>query len=312
MNIQQIRYVLAVARQLNFGQAAEQCHVTQSTLSTMIARLEDELGLLIFDRKTKPVSITKEGAKVISQMKIIDKELDTLQEVVGGIKNEMTGEIKIGAIPTVAPYLFPLFLNDFIHHFPKINFEISETPTEKIVKNLLDRDLDIGIVSIPLNVKSIREIHLYDEPFLLFDKAENKKNKTQYRIEEIELDRLWLLEEGHCMRTQVESICDLRQQRKIGKNLVYKSGSIDTLLKLVTKNKGITLLPKLASLDLPKTEQEQLKEFIAPTPVRSIGIIVHEHFVKDKIVELLQKEIQKHSIPLIGKLGPEKEIIFPV
>lgn len=311
MNVQQIEYVIAVSKLRNFGKAAAQCFITQSTLSTMIARFETEIGVIVFDRKTKPVSITKEGEQIIQQLKIISKEIANLNEVVNALKGEIVGHLKIGAIPTVAPYLFPLFLYDFIKKFPKVHFEISEITTEKIMDSLKKRDLDIGIVSTPLEDSEIIETPLYNEPFLLFD-SDNNKQSENFTIGDIDFNRLWLLEEGHCMRTQIEKICDLREKRILNGNLDYKSGTIDTLMKFVNKNRGLTLLPQLAVLDLPESEHIHLKKFKAPIPVRTIGLVVHKHFVKKNILELLKGEIQAKVIPLIEKNKEGERVVNPL
>ncbi len=310
MNIQQIEYIIAVGELKSFGQAAEKCFITQSTLSTMIAKFEGEIGIKIFDRKTKPVTVTKEGKTIIQQLKVIAKELDNLQEITNTLKGEISGTLKIGVIPTVAPYLLPLFLNKFIRKLPNVHFIISEMTTEKIVEKVEKRELDIGIVSIPLNNSNLKETLLYHEPFLLFDKVEGMI-EHHFMVDDIDFDRLWLLEEGHCMRTQIESICNLRSKRTINRNLDYKSGTIDTLLKFVNRNNGVTLLPYLATLDFPESERSYLKEFSSPVPVRSIGLVVHRHFVKKGILKLLKKEIQTQIEPLIT-IEAEQKIIAPL
>lgn len=311
MNIQQFEYIIALSDLKNFKQAADKCFITQSTLSTMVARFEDEIGIVLFDRTTKPVAVTKEGEQLISQLRIILKEINNLKEVVHDLKGEIGGELKIGVIPTVGPYLLPLFLNEFIGKFPNVHFEISEITTEKIITQIKERDLDVGIVSIPLNHPDLIEIPLYYEPFYLFDKTD-KTHKGNLTVGEIDFDRLWLLEEGHCMRTQVEKICGLHEKRTVNRNLDYKSGTIDTLLKFVNKNNGTTLLPLLATLDFSEKEQAYLSKFALPVPARSIGLVVHKHFVKKSILELLQLEIQDKVIPLIGKNTVTQKVIPPV
>jgi len=311
MNIQQIEYVIAVHELKNFGQAAERCFITQSTLSTMVARFEDEIGITIFDRKTKPVTTTQEGQQVVRQLKIIAKEIDSLHGLVSTLKGKVTGELKIGVIPTVAPYLLPLFLNEFARNYPKVHFAISEITTEQIVDSLDKRELDIGIVSIPLQIDNLVEIPLYDEPFLLFDKTDDTP-RSDFQIDEIDFDRLWLLEEGHCMRTQVESICGLQKKRTADRNLDYRSGSIDSLLKFVNRNRGTTLLPYLATRDFPDDDRQHLKQFRTPVPSRTIGLLVHEHFVKKEILDALQTAIQDKIRPLIGEGDANRMIVAPV
>ncbi|MEO0896732.1 MAG: LysR substrate-binding domain-containing protein [Bacteroidota bacterium] len=301
MYFRQIEYILAVSELRNFGQAADRCAITQSTLSTMIGRFEDEIGIRIFNRKTKPVSVTKEGEQLLGQLRIISKEVYNFREVVKDLKGELSGSLKIGVIPTLAPYLLPHFLQEFISRFPTVHFEISEITTDKIIQKIEQRELDIGLVSIPLDNPQLQEIHLFDEPFLLYDQvaAEMEGNST---IQEIDFERLWLLEEGHCMRTQAETICGLREKQPTSRNLEYKSGTIDTLMKYVRKNEGVTLLPYLATLELAEQEHTYLQAFEEPVPARSIGLVVHQHFVKKRLLKYLKDEIiEKVNSLMVGK-----------
>ena len=210
MNIQQIEYVLAVKELGNFSSAAEKCNITQSTLSTMIGKLEEQIGIQIFDRKTKPVSITKEGDVLIKQMKIIAFELDRFKETTQMLKGELVGHLSIGVIPTVAPYLLPGFLNDFAREFPKMEFTVSEMTTGQIIESLKRRELDLGILATPLNQNEIVELHLYNESFVLYDCSGVNYSSEAVSISEINFENLWLMEEGHCLSTQVLNICDFK------------------------------------------------------------------------------------------------------
>lgn len=291
MNVQQVDYILAVAELRHFGLAAEKCNITQSTISTMVSRFEEELGLQLFDRKTKPITITLEGEEVIKQLSIIREELGVLKEKVQELKGEGRGELRIGVIPTIGPYLLPLFLHDFVQMHPDIQFEVSEITTEQIVQDILNRRLDIGIVSIPLREPAIREVFLYDEPFLCYDPQKDKQGGT-CQVKDLDYDRLWLLEEGHCMRTQVEKICAFQEARRLSRNLDYKSATIHTLIKLVKKSMGMTLLPFLSTIDLTARERSHLYHFETPIPCRSVGLIVHQYFAKTTLLESLQQHIE--------------------
>lgn len=312
MNIQQIQYVLAVGELRNFGKAAEKCFISQSTLSTMIGKFESEIGITIFDRRSKPTTITNEGEKVINQLKIIARELNMLEEVVSSLKGELAGTLRIGAIPTIGPYMLPLFLNRFVKQFPKIQFEISEMTTEKIVDHLEKRQLDIGIVSLPLNNPKLEEIPLYEEPFLFYDAQKNTYDQP-VEIKEIDFQRLWLLEEGHCMRVQVEQICNLKKEMSTNnRNLDYKSGTVDTLIKLVDNNNGVSFLPTLATLGLSDTQRKHLWQIAAPVPIRSVGLLVHRHFVKKKILALLQEAIKNHIKLYLGESHETTQLVYPL
>jgi LysR family hydrogen peroxide-inducible transcriptional activator len=312
MNIQQFQYVLAVAELKHFEQAAEKCCITQSTLSTMIRKFENEIGLEIFDRKSKPVAITKEGKAIINQLKILIKEVETLQNTVQELKGEMAGDLQIGVIPTVAPYLLPLFLSEFAGQFPKLKITVQEMTTTEIQKSLKSRSLDIGIAALPLNDSELREIPLYEEPFLIFDCFSQDSDNLNRTIEDISLSHLLLLEEGHSFRTQVEQICNLSKLKvSEQRNFEFKAGSIDSLVRFAKSYKGITLLPQMASLGLSKEDQEFVKAFAPPVPIRSVGIMVHKHFVKKRIIEALQRIISE-AVSTKLKRNVSGELVKPV
>ncbi len=309
MNLQQIDYILAVAETRNFSKAADKCYITQSTLSAMIGKFEEETGIKIFDRKTQPVSITKEGTKIIRQLKNISKELDALYETVQSLKGELSGELKMGIIPTVAPFILPEFLNDFARKFPKVSISVSEMTTNTITELLIKRELDIGILAVPLNKRELREIPLYNEPFVLYD-CSKKRAKKYTNLKDVDLNNFWLLEEGHCLSTQVKTICDIDNSvSKDNVNFEFKAGSIDSLIRFVKVNKGITILPYLASLEFSSQEYKRVTQFRPPVPVRTIGLVVHVHFVKEKILNLLELEIKDKILPLLNPV--KDEIVVP-
>jgi LysR family hydrogen peroxide-inducible transcriptional activator len=308
MNIQQFNYILAVVELKHFETAAEACFVAQSTLSTMINKFEDEIGIKIFNRKTKPVSITAEGVQIIKRLRIIQKEMDALDNVVQELKGEMTGELRIGIIPTTAPDLLPLFLSKFASDFPKIKMIVQELTTLEIQKALKNRMLDVGILAIPLEDDELVELNLYSEPFLFYD-CSTEKIKSTIAIQELDYSKLWLLEEGHCLRTQVQNICELSdksQEKHV--NIEFKAGSLDSLLRFTKASKGVTILPYLASLALSKSDQKKLIPFKFPTPVRSIGLVTHKHFVKKQLLNQLQAIIQQVILPLIPKNHSTKQV----
>ncbi len=297
MNLQQIKYILAVKELETFGLAAHKCFVTQSTLSTMIGRFEEEIGIKIFDRKTKPVSVTKEGERLIQQLRLISKEVKTLYELVQLLKGELSGSLHIGIIPTVAPYILPEFLNDFAEKLPNILFTVSEMTTRTIIDLLRKRELDIGILAIPLSRSELVEIPLYNESFVLYD-CTDENTKDYSNLENIDFNKFWLLEEGHCLSNQIKSICDFDNCKdKADINFNFRAGSIDSLIRFVKINRGITMLPYLASLDLTPKERKKVKYFNPPVPTRSIGLVVHKHFVKKQLLNLLQTEIQHKISP---------------
>ncbi len=286
-----MQYVLAVVELRHFERAAERCFVTQSTLSTMIGKFEEEIGIRIFDRRTKPVTITREGREIVEQIRHIVKEIDLLDYKIQALKGEIKGEFKMGIIPTVAPYLLPLFLLEFVKAFPDVKFSIEEKNTAEIQNELKRRRLDIGIVAIPLEEPDLVELPLYSEPLLLFD-CHSGKGAEKREVGELDYSRLILLEDEHCLRSQVEQICALsKRQWPLASNFEYKAGSIDGLIRFTKSYQGMTILPKMAALGMPESDRSCLFSFQPPVPVRSIGLVVHKHFVKRRLLEELQKSI---------------------
>ena len=299
MNIKQFEYVLALAEQRHFERAAEKCFVSQSTLSTMIGRLEDEIGLLLFDRSTKPISVTKEGEVLLAQIRVIIKDLEMLSSTVQEIKGEIKGELSIAAIPTVAPFLLPRVLWKFAQRFPKVKIEVKELITENIEKGLNEREIDMGILATPALSENLKEYPLYDEPFYLFDYA-SKKVPPKMRLDDIDYKKMYLLEEGHCLSTQIESICSLPYRNlNPSQNVNFKAGSIDSLIRITKINRGVTLLPKLATFDFSKSEKNRLSQFYEKTTFRTVNLVVHKHFVKQRLLETFLADVKREIAPYL-------------
>ncbi len=291
MNIQQFQYVLAVAEYRHFETAAEKCFVAQSTLSTMISKFEEELGLVLFNRRKKPVRITREGRQIIEQLKLITSEISSLEERVKELKGEIGGRLKIGCIPTIAPFLLPLFLREFSETYSDLIIELSENSTEEILQQLRSRELDIGIVSPPFDTVQLREIPLYREPYVLYNREGAMAEKVD--INDLKLDNFWLLEDGHCMSEQITDFCRThRKNINNALNIRFKAGSIGSLIQFVNGNKGKTFLPYLAAKQLLKEgEERHITTFQKPVPNRLISLLVHQHFPQKRVLELLRKEI---------------------
>jgi len=291
MNLQQLEYIVAIDRHRHFARAAEHCFITQATLSMMVKKLEAELGLVLFDRSKQPVVPTEAGTRIIEQARQVLREVDGITEITKEIRTGIGGELRIGIIPTLAPYLLPLFLPRLLQHYPDIRLRIQEQTTEQLLSMLSSDKIDVGIMATPLHDKHYRETHLFYEEFRVFVAGNDKGLRKKYILpQDIDINKLWLLEEGHCLRSQVLNLCELQKQQAKVHNLDYETGSIDSLVKITEINEGITILPELATLNLPGGT-EKLRHFKPPVPVRDIGLVTYRHFVKKKLLEILQKEI---------------------
>ncbi len=291
MTITQLKYVLAVAEHRNFTVASEHCFVTQPTLSMQIQKLEDELDVLIFNRKKKPLQLTQVGEKIVEQAKTIVDESNRINDIVDQQKGFIGGEFKLGIIPTVMPTLLPMFLKTFIKKYPKVNLVIEELTTEEIIKKLTDGHIDAALAATPLENESIKERVIYYEPFVGFIPENHRlyKHKT-IDSNDLELDDILLLEDGHCFKSSVINLCSAFKQDTTSQ-FHLESGSFSTLIKLSKENMGMTLLPYLHTLDLNENDSKYLREFNAPAPAREVSLIYHKSQLKMQLIEALKSVI---------------------
>jgi len=289
MTLQQLEYLVALDNHRHFVRAAEHCFVTQPTLTLQIQKLEDEMGAQIFDRSKHPIAPTPLGEMVILKARQILRETQQLKELVNEQRDGMEGTFRLGVIPTLAPYLVPRFLRGFSKQYPKTRLVIKEIESEAIIKGLNNDLIDIGLLVTPLEENNLREIPLFNEPFLLYS-SENHPlyHKPTVKAEEINTKGLWLLNQGHCFRNQVLNICDSRGGGA-GNNVAYESGSIETLKNLVKWNMGYTLVPELSVLH--EMTNPMIKRFSKPEPVREVSLVVHKSFTKEALIGKLREQI---------------------
>jgi LysR family hydrogen peroxide-inducible transcriptional activator len=255
-----------------------------------IQKLEEELGVKIFDRTKQPVIPTEIGASVIAQARIILREANMIQHIINDQKDMMTGELRIGIIPTLAPYLLPSLFKIMHEKYPQLNLVIKETITEEIIIELKSNRLDCGLVVTPLNDSSIKEdILFYEELFVYVSRKNALYNKKYVLATEIDPDQLWLLEEGHCFRSQVLNLCELRRRSDF--NYKYETGNMETLKRMVDKSDGITILPELAVMELSKHQMKLVKRLKEPSPAREVSLVTHRDHIKTKLIKTLKEEI---------------------
>jgi LysR family transcriptional regulator, hydrogen peroxide-inducible genes activator len=292
MTLVQLEYIVAVDTWRHFATAAAKCCVTQPTLSMQLQKIEAELGVQLFDRSKVPVVPTAEGVEIIQQARVILKEVERLSEVTRERQGEIVGELRLGILPTIAPYLLPLFLKSFLQKYPGIRLKATELTTEVLVDRLNKNLLDAGLVVTPLNDPRIFEQPLFYEEFVAYvSPAETVYRKRYVLAEDIDVRHLWLLEEGHCMRSQIMNLCELKSRMQEDNNFHYEAGSIETLKKMVEMQHGITILPELALQDLSPQQLKMVRHFKPPAPVREVSLVTHRSFVKKRILDALYREI---------------------
>ena len=289
MTLTQLSYMIAVAEAGNFTVAAEQVFVTQPTLSMQIQKLEDELGVQIFNRTKKPIRLTKVGEQILEQARNILAEAKRMDDIVAQEKGFIGGEFKLGIIPTVMPTLLPMFLNTFINKYPKINLKIQELNTDSIITQLKEGKIDAGIAATPLKYDNIEERPLYYEPFVGYIPEQHRLNMVeQLSQEDLQDENILVLEEGHCFRNQALSFCSLKKNNAFD----LKSGSFETLINLSNEGLGMTLVPYLNTLTLSRENKAKLKHFQNPPPAREISLVFPKSQLKIQIIDALQKTIE--------------------
>lgn len=288
----QLEYIIAVDKFKNFSKAARNKNVSQPSLSSQIQKVEDELDFVIFDRSKKPIVTTQKGLDLIEQGKKVLIE----HRKIFDIRNEeeiLAGDFHLAVIPSLSPYVIPLFVESFANKYPQVNLTISEYKTEDIISLLYEDAIDCGLLVTPLYDDKIVERVLFHEKFVVFASNNHELSKRKI-VTEKDLDAcsVWLLEEGHCFRDQVIKVCSLNKRRNVLSSVNFASGSLETLINLIRNGNGYTLLPELAIKGLPEKEQaSNVVKFKKPIPTREVSLVNSRSFLKQDIIEAIEQEI---------------------
>lgn len=287
----QLEYIVAVDTYRHFVTASEKCFVTQPTLSMQIKKLEEDLGVTIFDRTKQPIIPTQIGSKIIEQARIVLAESNHINEIITTHNNSISGELTIAIIPSLAPYLLPLFIGKFNRTYPDVKVKILELLTEDIITQLKNDTVDVGILVTPLTEKGIIEQPIFYEEMLLYiNKDHPFAKKKDIKPIELASPDLWLLNNGNCFRSQVINLCSYKPNISEDSHFEYASGSLETIKKMVEKEGGFTLLPELATIN--DKSSAKIKNFKSITPLREVSFVYTRNYVKKKLLELLSEEIR--------------------
>jgi LysR family hydrogen peroxide-inducible transcriptional activator len=295
MTLQQLEYVMAVYRFKHFAKAADYCEVTQPTLSSMIQKLEDELGVKLFDRKRQPIQPTKAGMTVIEQAWKVLLRARKLKEMVEEEKQSLQGTFNIGVLPTVAPYLVPRFFPQLMNQYPETDVRITEMKTEDMRKALMHGDIDAGILARVDGLDSMDCHTLYYEQFYAYV-AEGDPLCDIEAIKPADLsgEYLWLLDEGHCFSDQLVKFCNLKSASRSKK--CYNLGSIETFMRIVENGKGVTFIPELAIPQLDDSQRRLVRSFALPIPTREIVLMTAPSFLRHTLLNMIIGQIRQ-SVP---------------
>ncbi|MEQ8302980.1 MAG: LysR substrate-binding domain-containing protein [Cyclobacteriaceae bacterium] len=305
MTLTQLEYIVALDSYRHFVLASDKCNITQPTLSMQIQKLEEELGVKIFDRTKQPVIPTEIGATLIAQARITLREAEMIKQIISDQKDALSGELRIGIIPTLAPYLLPPLYKYMSEKYPQLHLIVKETITEEVLHELKSNRLDCGIVVTPLKDASIKEdVLFYEELFVYVSKNNALHNKKYVLVDEIDPNQLWLLEEGHCFRSQILNLCELR--KSTDHHFKYETGNIETLKRMVDKSDGITILPELAVMEFSKPQRRLVKRLKEPSPAREVSIVTHRNHIKTKLINTLKEEVLNIVPKQMRKLNNKK------
>ena len=293
----QLEYIVAVDTYRHFATAAEKCFVTQPTLSMQIIKLEEQLDLKIFDRSKQPVIPTVTGKKIIEQARKILDESKRLDQLIQEEKDDLFGDFRIGVIPTISPYLLARFSGKFKSENPNLHLIVKEIITEDIIYQLKNDLIDVGIVVSPINENGITEWPLYYEEMQIYSNKNHRlTSMSKIKTKDIHTNDIWLLNDGHCFRNQVVNLCKINKSENSNLPFEFAGGNIDTLLKIIDKEGGYTLIPELASMEMNSSKKKQVSKFSNITPLREVSLIYTRKYEKAKFIDLLAEAI-KSSIP---------------
>lgn len=308
MTLQQMEYIVALDKYRHFVLAAESCGVTQPTLSALIQKLEEELDVKIFNRDRKQVTPTDIGEKIIRQARTALNEVYRIREVVADETSTTNGNLRIGILPTIAPYLVPDLIHHFRKSFPNVNLFIDEKENESLVKDLELGNIDMAITTLPESSKGLLEIPVYVERFVAYFSEKCSKAQQFISKGEIPAEQIWILKEGHCLPHSGLNLC---KNGQFG-NHIYQAGSIETLIRIVDKNGGYTIIPELHLRFLNDKQKEKVLPLqVNPPAQRQVSLLVKEDFVRERMMqavldvlqqiipeEMMDSRIKKHAVRL--------------
>ena len=312
ITLTQLTYAVAIDTHRHFERAARACDVTQPTLSMQLQKLETSLGVTMFDRNRTPVVPTDIGVVLIEQARVVLREAARLGELRDTAHGTIAGELRLGVIPTLAPYLLPDVIEILAERHPRLELVVEERVTEAVLDGLRDDTLDAGLVATAVDAPGLIGRTLFREPFFGYvSPAHRLAGSAKLSVHDLSIDDLWLLAEGHCLRTQAVTLCRQRTHRRSAATLAdavsctrmarFESGNLETLKRLVERGAGMTLLPALAAAALTSDAQRRLLiPFDDPAPGRAIRLVRQRRYVRQNSVGAVVGIIREVVAPVLA------------
>ncbi|MCK4864747.1 MAG: DNA-binding transcriptional regulator OxyR [Gammaproteobacteria bacterium] len=296
MNIRDLEYLIALDEERHFHRAAERCFVSQPTLSGQLKKLEEELGVLLVERNNRQVSMTEAGEAVVKHARTVLAEIRTIKDVANFYQDPMVGDVRVGIIPTIAPYLLPVIMPPLNKSFPELKIWLYEYQTHVLLEKLQKAELDFLILALPIEKHEFTELDLFREPFRLAVKKDHAlAKKKAINLGDIANQELLLLEEGHCLRGHILDVCLLAGVKEDGQ---YHATSLETLRHMVGEGMGMTLIPELAvPAKTRKADEIRYIEFSDPKPNRRIGMLYRKNSYREETFNNIN-ELIKAVLPV--------------
>jgi LysR family hydrogen peroxide-inducible transcriptional activator len=306
MTLTELRYIVAVARERHFGHAAETCFVSQPTLSVAVKKLEDELGVTLFERGPGEVSVTPAGEKIVEQAQRVLEEASRIRELAAAGKDPLAGPLRLGAIYTIGPYLLPKLIPILRRTAPAMQLLIQENFTHRLAEELKSGEVDVILIALPFEAPGVVTRAVYDEPFLVaVPKGHPWENRKRVTSDELASESLLLLGEGHCFRDQVLEICHtVRSRERSPLAKTVEGGSLETIRQMVAGGVGVTVLPATSTnASGGASELIRILPFARPAPTRRVGLAWRRSFPRPEAIEALRKAILACNLPQVEKLA---------
>ena len=305
MTLTELRYIVAVARERHFGRAAEACFVSQPTLSVAVKKLEEELGLQLFERGQGEVSVTAAGQKIVEQAQRVLEEAARIREIAAAGRDPLAGPLRLGAIYTIGPYLLPKLIPILRRAAPAMQLHIQENFTHVLAELLKNGEADVIAIALPFQEPGIETRAVYDEPFMVaVPKGHPWQERKRISSEELTKESLLLLGEGHCFRDQVLDICHVvRSKERNPLARALEGGSLETIRQMVAGGVGVTVLPSTSINSNTSSDLIRVLPFARPTPMRRVALAWRKSFPRPEAIEALRKGVLACNLPQVEKLN---------
>lgn len=296
MNLRDLQYIIAVAETRHFGKAAERCFVSQPTLSGQIKKLEEELGVVIFERTNRSVEITPIGEAILEHARQILEQAEVIHQLALAQQDPLAGPLRIGAIPTLSPYLMPLILMPLKTEHPQLRLVLSEEMTDILLGRLRNHEIDAALLATPVDEADLKVIPLFDEPFWLAHPRDHAfYNKDEISRADLENTELLLLSEGHCLAKQAMKVCHLKERKDQGEMADLRAASLETLLQLVGAGFGSTLVPALAIGGSWATGSGIItRKLELPDAYRRVSLVYRHSYPRRAALEAFAQVVREH------------------